>query len=68
MALELDSPGQRPIVVATLGEGDIRDGSWLVPPYRWTLDAHASALVRVLGVMPDACARNARPITILATS
>jgi hypothetical protein len=68
VALELHSPGQQPIVVATLGEGDVLDGSWLVPPYRWTLDARAAALVRVVGSMPDACAKNARPITISATS
>jgi len=50
VALELHSPGQQPIVVATLHEGDVLDGSWLVPPYRWTFDARASELVRVLGV------------------
>ena len=50
VALELHSPGQQPIVVATLVEGDILDGSWLVPPYRWTFDARASELVRALGV------------------
>ena len=50
VALELHSPGQQPLVVATLREGEILDGSWLVPPYLWTFDARASELVRVLGV------------------
>ena len=50
VALELHSPGQQPLIVATLRESDILDGSWLVPPYRWTFDARASELVRVLGV------------------
>ena len=50
VALELHSPGQQPLIVATLREGEILDGSWLVPPYRWTFDARASELVRVLGV------------------
>ena len=50
VALELHSPGQQPLVVATLHEGDILDGSWLVPPYLWTFDARSSELVRVLGV------------------
>jgi len=50
VALEIHSPGQQPIVLATLREGDILDASWLVPPYRWTFDARASGLVRVLGV------------------
>jgi len=50
VALELHSPGQQPLVVATLREGEILDGSWLVPPYLRTFDARASELVRVLGV------------------
>jgi CRP/FNR family transcriptional regulator, cyclic AMP receptor protein len=50
VALELHSPGQAPVVVATLREGDILDGSWLVPPYCWTFDARASEIVRLLGV------------------
>ena len=50
MALELHSPGRQPTVVATLADGDILDGSWLVPPYCWTFDARALELVRVLGV------------------
>jgi CRP/FNR family cyclic AMP-dependent transcriptional regulator len=50
VALELHSPGQQSLIVATFREGDILDGSWLVPPYRWTFDARASDLVRVLGV------------------
>ena len=52
VALELQSPGQQPLIVATLREGDILDGSWLVPPCLWTFDARASELVRVLGVDP----------------
>jgi len=50
VAVELHSPGQQPLIVATFREGDILDGSWLVPPYLWTFDARASELVRVLGV------------------
>jgi CRP/FNR family cyclic AMP-dependent transcriptional regulator len=50
VALELHSPGQQSLIVATFREADILDGSWLVPPYRWTFDARASDLVRVLGV------------------
>jgi CRP/FNR family cyclic AMP-dependent transcriptional regulator len=50
VALELHSPGQAPVVVATLREGDVLDGSWLVPPYCWTFDARASEIVRLLGV------------------
>jgi len=50
VALEMHAPGRQPIVVATLREGDILDGAWLVPPYRWTFDGRAAELVRALGV------------------
>ena len=50
VALELHSPGQPVIVIATLREGDILDSAWLVPPYRWSYDARATELIRVLGV------------------
>jgi CRP/FNR family transcriptional regulator, cyclic AMP receptor protein len=50
VALELHAPGQPVIVIATLREGDILDAAWLVPPYRWTFDARAIELCRVLGV------------------
>jgi CRP/FNR family transcriptional regulator, cyclic AMP receptor protein len=50
VALEIHSPGQPPIVVLTLHEGDVLDASWLVPPYRWAFDARALELCRVLGV------------------
>ena len=50
VALELHAPGRQPIVIATLREGDILDAAWLVPPHRWAFDAHASELVRALGV------------------
>jgi CRP/FNR family transcriptional regulator, cyclic AMP receptor protein len=50
VVLELHSPGRQSIVVTTLREGDVLDGTWLVPPYRWTFDARAAGLVRALGV------------------
>ena len=50
VALELHAPGRQPIVIATMHDGDILDGAWLVPPYRWAFDARASELVRALGV------------------
>ena len=50
VALELHAPGRQPIVITTMHDGDILDGAWLVPPYRWAFDARASELVRALGV------------------
>jgi CRP/FNR family transcriptional regulator, cyclic AMP receptor protein len=56
VALEIVSPGQAPIVFATLGEGEIVGASWLVPPYRWMFDARAMELTRAIGI-DAACLR-----------
>ena len=41
VALEIYTPDRGPIIVSTLGEGDILGWSWLIPPYNWRFDAHA---------------------------
>jgi CRP/FNR family transcriptional regulator, cyclic AMP receptor protein len=41
VALEITSSVRRPAVVETLEAGDIAGLAWLVPPYRWYLDARA---------------------------
>jgi CRP/FNR family cyclic AMP-dependent transcriptional regulator len=56
VALEIVAPGQPPIVIATLGAGEIVGASWLVPPYRWTFDARAAELCRATGI-DAACLR-----------
>lgn len=56
VALEIAAPGQPPIVMSTLGEGEIVGASWLLPPYRWNFDARATELVRALGI-DAACLR-----------
>ncbi len=56
VALEVVSPGQAPIVLATLGEGEIVGASWLIPPYRWNFDARAMELTRAIGI-DAACLR-----------
>lgn len=50
VALEILPPGQKAIVYATQGEGDIVGASWLVPPYRWRFDARAMELTRAIGI------------------
>jgi len=57
VALEIVTPGQPPIVIATLGEGEIVGASWLAPPYRWMFDARAVELTRAIGI-DAACLRN----------
>jgi len=54
--LEIHSPGRGPIVVETLGPGDVVGWSWLFPPYRWHLDARALEPVGAITV-DAACLR-----------
>ncbi|HEY5578257.1 MAG TPA: cyclic nucleotide-binding domain-containing protein [Acidimicrobiia bacterium] len=35
VGLEIGAPGKSPMVIQTLGEGDLVGISWLFPPYRW---------------------------------
>jgi CRP-like cAMP-binding protein len=41
VGLELTSPGRPPIVIQTLGDGDLVGISWLFPPQRWNWRAKA---------------------------
>jgi CRP/FNR family transcriptional regulator, cyclic AMP receptor protein len=41
IGLELTSPGKEPIVIQTLGVGDLVGVSWLFPPHRWNWKARA---------------------------
>lgn len=40
-AIEIDTPRKGPLVIETVGAGDILGVSWLLPPYRWAFDARA---------------------------
>ena len=57
VALELFVPGREPVMVATLGEGEVFGWSWLLAPYRWHFDAHAREQTRAI-VFDAACLRN----------
>ena len=48
--LEVDDAGHEPVVVDILGEGDILGWSWMVPPYKYLLDARVTKLVRTFSV------------------
>lgn len=41
VAIEVDTPRRGPLVIETLGPGDLLGVSWMLPPYRWTFDARA---------------------------
>jgi CRP/FNR family cyclic AMP-dependent transcriptional regulator len=50
VALEIFAPGHGAVTIETVGEGDIFGWSWLVPPYKWRLDARATELTRAIGL------------------
>lgn len=45
VALDAQVPGRGPVVVETLGEGELLGWSWLFEPYRWHLGAEARETV-----------------------
>ncbi len=48
--LEVFSREHDPITIQTMSEGDVFGWSWLVPPYRWNMDARALELTRALAL------------------
>lgn len=57
VALEIFAPQRKPIVVATLGEGEVLGWSWLLPPYYWKFHAHALQDTRAIA-LDGKCLRN----------
>lgn len=52
VGLEMTSPGKPPIVIQTLGDGELVGVSWLFPPHRWNW--RARAVTEVTGIAFDA--------------
>ena len=50
VAVEIFAPQRKPIMVATLGEGEILGWSWLLPPYQRKFHAHAIEPVRAIAL------------------
>jgi CRP/FNR family transcriptional regulator, cyclic AMP receptor protein len=50
VAVEIFAPQRKPIMVATLGEGEILGWSWLLPPYQRKFHARAIAPVRAIAL------------------
>ncbi len=40
-AVEVSAPQHKPIIVSTLGVGEILGWSWLLPPFQWKFQARA---------------------------
>ena len=49
VGLEITSPGRPPMVIQTLGDGELVGVSWLFPPYRWNWTARAITKVATFG-------------------
>ena len=45
IALDLHIPGEGPVVIETVGMGELLGWSWLFPPYRWAFGAVAATPV-----------------------
>src|SRR6516225_557946 len=45
VALDLHVPGEGPVVIETIGMGELLGWSWLFPPYRWAFGATAVTAV-----------------------
>ena len=50
VALEISAPQRKPIILATLGEGEILGWSWLLPPYHWKFHARAVEDTRAIAL------------------
>ncbi len=44
------APGRPPLVLQTVGAGDILGWSWLIPPYHWMFDAVALEPTRTIAL------------------
>jgi CRP-like cAMP-binding protein len=50
VGLEITTPGKAPIVLQTLGPGELVGVSWLFAPYRWNLRARAVIASRAVAL------------------
>lgn len=50
VAVEILVPHRKPVIVATIGEGEIVGWSWLLPPYVWKFNGHAVQQVRAIAL------------------
>ncbi|MBS1854597.1 MAG: cyclic nucleotide-binding domain-containing protein [Acidobacteria bacterium] len=57
IAVEINPPQRKPIIVDTVGEGDVLGWSWLLPPYVWKFSARAVDGTRAVA-LDGKCLRN----------
>ncbi|MEE9416397.1 MAG: cyclic nucleotide-binding domain-containing protein [Acidimicrobiales bacterium] len=57
VALEVATPRRGPLVIETVGPGEVLGVSWMLPPYRWSFDARAVDSTRAVAI-DAACLRD----------
>jgi CRP-like cAMP-binding protein len=50
IAIEVHVPGREPVIMDTLGDGEVLGWSWIVAPYVWVFDARAVQLSRLVSL------------------
>ncbi len=50
IAVEVLAPQRKPIIVSTLGVGEILGWSWLLPPFQWKFSARAVDNIRAIAL------------------
>jgi len=50
VAVQIQGGERGPIIVQTVGEGEVLGWSWLIPPYRWRFDGNALELTRAIAL------------------
>ena len=48
VVLDVPVPGERPVIIGTVGIGGPLGWSWLVPPYQWAFGAVCATQVRAI--------------------
>jgi CRP-like cAMP-binding protein len=60
VSLDLHIPGAGPVVIESIGMGELLGWSWLVPPYRWAFGAVAATMLQAFefdaAAVRDRCA------------
>ena len=54
VVLDVPVPGERPVIIGTVGIGGPLGWSWLVPPYQWAFGAVCATQVRAIEFLAPA--------------
>jgi CRP/FNR family cyclic AMP-dependent transcriptional regulator len=50
VVVEISTPERGPVIIQSLGAGDVLGWGWMIPPYRWRFDARAVELTRAIAL------------------